>query len=341
MSRLVHIGIGLGVLLLVGCEPDEQHIPDERDLPYPLEIPVGFPSPEIGDDIPLTRGRVALGKELFFDLILSKDFSVSCGSCHQPEFSFTDQQALPIGVEQKLGERNSPQLANVAYKPYFFKDGGIPTLELQVFAPFDNHLEFDLNIVDAIDRLNNSSYYVTRFREVFGENPSVFGLTRAIAAYERTLLSGNSRYDQHFLQDKDVLTDAELRGYELFMSDELNCGSCHSGVFFTNYEFENIGLELNYADSGRARITLDPADAGKFEVPTLRNIAVTGPYMFDGRFETLEEVIDFFASGGLPHPNRSEKLTPFELTGQEKTDLIAFLESLTDEEFLANTAHQP
>ena len=341
MKRLSHIGLGIGVILLSSCEPDEHELINENDLPFPIDIPAGFPSMDVPDDNPLTQGRVALGKELFFDPILSKDQSISCGSCHQPEFSFTDQEALSFGVEKKLGERNAPQLANVAFKPFFFKDGGVPTLELQILGPFDNHLEFDLNIVEAIDRLMKSDYYTQRFHEVFRENPSVFGLTRAIAAYERTLISGNSRFDRYFYQNENVLTDSELRGYELFKSDELKCNSCHNGVFFTNFEFENIGLEIHYTDSGRARITLNPADAGKFEVPTLRNIAVTQPYMFDGRFETLNEVIDFFASGGLAHRNKSELIQPFSISAQEKADLIAFLETLTDESFLNDPSHRP
>lgn len=341
MKLLTHIGLGIGVILLASCEPEEKELISENDLPFPIAIPAGFPAMEVLDDNPITRGRVALGKELFFDPILSKDHSISCGSCHQPEFSFTDQEALSLGVEDRVGERNSPQLANVAFKPLFFKDGGIPTLELQVLAPFDNHLELDLNVVEAVNRLMKDEYYTKRFQDVFGENPSAFGLTRAIAAYERTLISGNSRFDRYYYQNEEVLTDAELRGYELFKSDELKCNSCHSGVFFTNFQYENVGLELNYTDSGRARITLNSSDAGKFEVPTLRNIAVTQPYMFDGRFETLDQVIDFFASGGLEHRNKSELIQAFSISEEEKADLIAFLETLTDESFLNDPSHRP
>lgn len=341
MKFISHLSLVIGVIFLLSCEPEEKELANKNDLPFPIEIPAGFPAMEVPTDNPITIGRVALGKELFFDPILSRDRSISCGSCHQPEFSFTDQEALSLGVEGKVGERNAPQLANIAFKPFFFKDGGIPSLELQVLAPFDNHLEFDLNIVEAVNRLMKSEYYTQRFQEVFGDNPSAFGLTRAIAAYERTLISGNSRFDRYFYQNENVLTDSELRGFELFKSDELKCNSCHNGVFFTNFEFENIGLELNYSDSGRARITLNSSDAGKFEVPTLRNIAVTQPYMFDGRFETLDQVIDFFAAGGLAHQNKSNLIQPFSITEEEKADLIAFLESLTDDSFLKNTSHRP
>lgn len=325
---------------LVSCNKDEPITEASAEI-YSLQVPQGFQAPEIPEDNPLTPAKIALGKALFYDPILSKDNTISCGSCHMHNHGFSDDKALSIGVEGKVGERNSPTLTNVAYKPHFFKDGGIPTLELQILAPFDNELEFDLNIVDAVDRLKADDHYSAEFQKVFGSEPSAFGLTRAIAAFERTLLSGNSRFDQHFIQGKSVLTDAELRGYELFKSEELQCASCHSGIMFTDYSYQNIGLKENYPDSGRARITVNQSDAGKFEVPTLRNVAVTSPYMFDGSIESLDGVIDFFASGGTNHPNKSELIQGFEISDQEKADLIAFLNSLTDQSFLSNQEFQP
>lgn len=344
MNRWITI---VGLLFYVsfsGCEKDAAVVSTVEELPndalYPIVIPPGFPKMEFPADNPPTVGRVALGRELFYEKAFSLDSSLACASCHLQEKSFTDGMAISPGVFGRLGERNSPQLANVAYKPLFFKDGGIPTLELQALAPFDAHFEFDLNIVEAVERLQNDPYYVQRFEEVFEDEPSVYGVTRALASFQRTFVSGNSRYDKHVFQEKNVLTDAELNGMALFNSEELKCAECHSGVFFTDYSYKNIGLETWYSDSGRARITVNPADAGKFEVPSLRNVAVTAPYMFDGRFQTLEEVIDHFASGGVDHRNKSELLTGFSISDAEKADLIAFLNTLTDESFLNNPNFQ-
>ena len=328
------------ISLFESCQKDEA-INSTSDEGYQLDVPLGFEYPEIPDDNPLTAAKIALGKELFYDPILSRDNTISCGSCHIQNHGFADVEPFSLGVDNELGERNAPTLTNVAYKPHYFKDGGIPTLELQILAPFDSELEFDLNIVDAVERLKADEDYSNKFQAVFDSEPTAFGLTRAIAAFERTLLSGNSRFDQHFIQGNSVLTESELRGYDLFQSDELNCSSCHSGIMFTDYSYQNIGLKEYYSDSGRARITVNQADAGKFEVPTLRNVALTAPYMYDGSIETLEEVIDFFAEGGSDHPNKSELITGFNLSDQDKTDLIAFLNSLTDQEFISNTEFQP
>ncbi len=344
MKHLLTILVVVLYVSFLGCEKDSVVLSPIEELPsdalYPLVIPPGFPEMDFPEDNPPTVGRVALGRELFYEKAFSLDSSIACASCHLVEKSFTDGKAISPGVYGRIGERNSPQLANVGYKPLFFKDGGIPILELQALAPFDAHFEFDLNIVEAVERLQNDSYYVERFSEVFDDEPTVYGVTRALASFQRTFISGNSKYDQHFLQGKKVLNDAELNGYALFKSDELKCAECHSGIFFTDYTYQNIGLESWYPDSGRARITVNPADAGKFEVPSLRNVAVTAPYMFDGRFQTLEEVVDHFASGGVDHRNKSELLTGFSISDDEKEDLIAFLNTLTDETFLSNPNFQ-
>jgi len=319
-------------LLLAGCRKDPAIPVTELDALFQLHFPPGAPMPEFPEDNPLTNASVALGKALFFDPRLSRDGTVSCNSCHFPERAFSDTVAFSLGVDQRLGQRNAPSLANMAYHPYFFRDGGVFTLERQVIAPVQDPLEMDHSIQLAAAAVSGDAQYERLSQLAYGVPVDAFVVTRAIANYERTLISGWSRFDRYFYQgDATALTESEVRGWELFSSPEFNCTACHNGFDLSDHSFQNIGQYLDYADPGRERITLDPADIGKFKVPTLRNIALTGPYMHDGALGTLDEVIDHFASGGLPHPNRSALLTNFVLTPEEKTDLIAFLNALSDD----------
>ena len=283
-------------------------------------------------DNPLSQASVELGKALFFDPRLSRNGTVSCASCHFPDRAFSDTVARSVGIEGRTGLRNSPTLANVAYHRDLFRDGGVPDLERQVIAPVHDPLEMDHNIQLAAAIVGLEPEYQRLSQEAYRRPMDAFVLTRAIANYERTLISGWSRYDRYEYQgDADALSAAELRGMQLFNGPELNCTACHNGFDLSDHSFQNVGQYMEYADNGRERISLDPADNGKFKVPTLRNIALTAPYMHDGAMATLEEVIDHFASGGLPHPNKSPELTNFVLTDIQKADLIAFLNALTDE----------
>jgi cytochrome c peroxidase len=327
------------VMLLVvssiyACKQTEGESAVEKDEVYVLQIPAGFSDPVIPEDNALTKSRIKLGKKLFYDPILSVDSTISCSSCHLQEHAFSDNVAFSKGVEDRLGFRNSPSLANVAYQPLLMWDGGVATIELQVFAPIDDHAELDFNMVLACDRLKASETYTKMSQEAYGRNPDSFVLTRALAAFERTLISGNSRYDQYKHQgQKDALTANELSGLELF---ESHCTGCHSGVNFTDYTFQNNGLYEAYADTGRARITWKYEDRGKFKVPSLRNIEVTAPYMHDGSMATLHDVIDHYINGGSDHPNKSPLIKPFVLSAPEVEDLIAFLKTLTDMTFINN-----
>ena len=333
--RLVIFILSVGVFS--GCKKDAPVNSQIEPKPYKLAIPEGFPLPEIPDDNPLTTEKIALGKRLFNDPILSRDSTISCGSCHFQEFSFSDGKQFSTGINNQQVNRNAPALTNMVYEKSLFRDGGAPTLELQILAPLDNPLEMDLPIFKVTERLQQDEEYVSLFKAVFGSEPNAFGITRAISAYERTLISGNSRYDQYTFQGNDnALTKSEIRGMELFFSDSLNCSSCHSGFNFTSNSFENNGIYLNYTDKGRGRITLKNSDNGKFKIPSIRNINVTAPYMHDGSFVTLNEVIDHYANGGKNHVNQSQKIKGFVISEQEKQDLINFLGSLTDYEFLTN-----
>lgn len=318
------------LLLLFACEKAPQ--------PYILDLPPGAPVPEIPADNQLTAARIALGKKLFFDPILSRDSTIACGSCHFQDKSFADNRVISPGIEGRLGMRNAPSLANLIYRNRFFFDGGVPSLELQVLAPIEDHNEMDFNSLDVVERLKRHPDYPQMVREAYDSEPDVYALTRAIAAFERTLISGYSRYDRYAHQgDVSALSTEELRGMNLFFSNRTQCGSCHSGFNFSNEEFINIGQYSDYsADPGRRRVTTLDSDIGKFKVPSLRNVEVTAPYMHDGSLPSLEAVVDFFDGGGQAHPNKSLLIQPLGLTTQEKADLVAFLKSLTDREFLEN-----
>jgi len=306
--------------------------------PFKLEIPLGFSYPSIPEDNLPNKVRIELGRKLFYDPILSKDSSISCSSCHLTELAFTDGKKFSDGVDGQKTERNTPTLTNIAYHNSFFWDGGNHSLPLQVVGPLENELEMNLSARDAVERLKNNAEYTQLMERAYNlKEPNIYGLTRAIAAFERTLISGNSPFDKYKYQDqKDALTQNELDGMNLFFSSSLKCAECHSDFNFTNYQFENNGIYLNYSDSGRARITLNSADAGKFKVPSLRNVELSAPYMHDGSFSNLSDVIDHYAQGGKGHHNQSNKITGFSITPQEKQNLISFLESLTDHEFLNN-----
>ncbi len=305
---------------------------------YVLNVPSGFVFPNIPEDNPLTTAKIALGKKLFYEKALSVDSTISCGTCHKQEFAFSDNVAVTAGVEGRLGFRNAPTLTNIAWSPEMLMDGGNPTLETQVYVPIETHFEMDFNMVLLVNRLNADAEYVDAFNNVFGTNPDPFGITRALAAFERTIISGNSRFDQYYYQGKtEVLNEQEINGMHLFFSPTLKCASCHGGYLFTDFTYQNNGYFTDYsADSGRARISLLSEDVGKFKVPTLRNIALTAPYMHNGQINSLEAIIDSYANGGSGHVNQSELIQGFVLTAQEKENLILFLNTLTDNQFINN-----
>ena len=319
------------VVLFFSCGKEESALVFEDTL---LVIPKGFPAIIFPQDNDLTTERWSLGKRLFYDPILSRDNSISCASCHQPERAFTDGNELSVGIESRIGNRNAPTLANIGYHPYLTREGGVPTLEMQILVPVQEHAEFDFNILLIADRMKADSSYVKASLEAYGREPDPFVITRSISCFERTMLSGNSRYDKFINGDRSQLNVSEQRGKDLFFSDRLSCTMCHSGFNFTNYAFENNGLYEEYNDPGRYRLTGDEKDRALFKVATLRNVAVTSPYMHDGSITTLADVVDHYNTGGENHPHKSPLLRSLNLTTQEKADLVAFLEALTDNEFL-------
>lgn len=315
------------ILLATGCnkEPVPGPAPGTGSL---LQVPAGFPEPVFPADNAFSEARWLLGKKLFFDPVMSRDSSVSCASCHLPQFAFSDTLAFSPGAGGAAGVRNAPSLANVAYHPYFTREGGVPTLEMQILVPIQEHNEFDFNILLIAERLQQDSAYRQMSLAAYDREPDHFVITRALACFERSLLSGDSAYD------RDALSAAAQRGMQLFFGEKTQCSDCHGGFNFTHYAFENNGLYEEYSDPGRFRLTGKEEDRARFKVPSLRNAALTAPYMHDGSIATLEEVVAHYDSGGAAHPHKSMLVRPLGLSPQERADLVAFLESLTDHTFV-------
>jgi cytochrome c peroxidase len=330
--------IALAVTLLTACSNDVELQRSPLQRYYSLtEAPAGFDTIPYPAENAFTIERWKLGKRLFFDRNLSRDRSISCGSCHKQEFAFADNQAVSPGVEGRRGIRNSPSLANVAYQPYMMREGGVPDLERQDLVPIQEHAEFDFNILALAERLAEDSSYSNASERAYGRRMDPYVITRALSVFQRSLISGDSPYDRYRNQGmKSALTPQQLDGMGLFFSSQTGCTNCHTGFDLTDYSFQNNGLYSNYEDPGRRRLTNDPLDDALFKVPSLRNVAVTAPYMHDGSIKSLEGVVRHYMSGGADHPNKSEHIKPFQLSEDEVEALVAFLESLTDETFLTN-----
>lgn len=337
------LGCGLIAVSLLwwapGCKNDPIIPPDEAAAL--LNLPEGFDTPDFPADNVLTTARWTLGKKLFYDVSLSRDSSISCASCHDPSLAFTDGRPVSIGVNGAMVLRNSPTLANLAYQPYFMTEGGVATLEMQVGVPIQEHAEFDFNFVLLTERLSGDLNYQRMSQQAYNRDIDPFVISRAIASFERTFISGRSSFDQFQNENSSALTESQKRGMDLFFSERTSCSNCHGGFTFTNYSFQNNGLYIDYTDPGRERLTGLEEDRALFKVPTLRNISVTGPYMHDGSFNNLQQVVDHYRSGGEDHPNKSELIRPLDLTDSEASDLISFLEGLTDTEFLTDLKFRP
>lgn len=330
----------VAALLLGSCAKD-----DDNDLRFSLpevNLPDGFPAVIMPAENIASQERIDLGRRLFYEPLLSLDSAVSCGSCHKPELAFADDRPISPGVHGRLGMRNSPTLANVAYVARFNKDGGVPKLDLQAAVPLEDENEMALPMEVSAARLNADASYFHDFMRAYGRPADAFTITRALASFQRTILSGDSPYDQYRRGQSSALNAAQLRGMALFFGDRAQCGSCHQGLFFQADDFANNGLYLDYGrDPGRRRVTASPDDEGKFRIPTLRNAALTAPYMHDGSLPDLRAVLRHYNRGGEAHPQKYPRIRPLGLTETELSDIIAFLESLTDEQLLNNPDLRP
>ncbi len=328
------------------CEYGESSSPTPLALNIPATFSRFLPPPTIPADNPTTEEGVRLGKKIFFDSRLSNDLTQSCASCHLPSQSFDDTNRFSVGIDGIAGTRNAMPIFNHAWNTNgkFFWDGRANGLEIQALEPVTNPIEMHDTWTNVVSKLQADSDYPSMFRAAFGTSTidSIL-VAKAIAQYERTLISGNSRFDQYTLR-QIALTSSELAGFNLFMSESgADCFHCHGDItnpLWTDNLFHNNGLDATFADNGLGDVTGNPADNGKFKTPSLRNLAFTAPYMHDGRFETLDEVIDHYSTGLKASPTVSPLLKNVsaggvQLTPQEKADLKAFLLSLTDSSFVA------
>ncbi len=283
-------------------------------------------------DNPLTAEKIALGKQLFFDKRLSADGTIACASCHDPKFGFSDGRPGSLGIKGQRGGRNAPTAINRLFSADQFWDGRAKSLEEQALGPIQNPIEMGNTLEAVVKTLNGMPGYREKFQKVFGTEVTADGIAKAIAAFERTLLSGNSPFDRFQAGDTKALSAAARRGFELFRG-EANCVRCHAGFNFTDESYHNIGVGMDRPDPdlGRYNVTNREEHKGGFKTPTLRHIALTAPYMHDGSLRTLEEVIEYYDHGGTRNPNLSKEMRPLNLSARERADLVAFLRSLTGE----------
>jgi cytochrome c peroxidase len=336
MERGVSLLVWLGVVLApvaLACG-----LSGSRELGEPGS-PLGLPPIFWPDDNPYTPEKAELGKLLFFDKRVSSDGSISCASCHDPAKAFADGAANSTGIGRQRGGRSAPTVINRAYSTLQFWDGRAPTLEEQAKGPIANPIEMTVDTADglahsnAVGRLKAVPGYVERFKKVFGTGDfTIDHVARAIATFERTVLSGNSPYDRYQAGDHKALSPAQVRGMDIFFK-KAACDSCHLGFNFTDGSYENVGIGMDKPkpDLGRFVVTHQEEDKGAFKTPTLREVEHTGPYMHDGSLKTLEDVVEHYNKGGVPNPHLNRRIKPLNLTVQEKEDLVAFLKSLSGE----------
>lgn len=376
MSFLEKVTWALVVPLSLSSACADDMTQDEPEpAPYEWNLPPGFPAPVVPEDNPMSADKVELGRYLFYDQRLSANQTQSCGSCHEQALAFADGEVTPEGSTGEILARNSFGLSNSAYSSTLtWASPLLLTLEEQALIPMFGEFPVELGITgneeEVLARFAEDPMYVTMFAAAFPDEPDPIrfaNIAKAIASFVRTMISGNSAYDRYAYQDdKDALSESQLRGMRLFFEERLECHHCHGSFNFTmatyhensvffETSFNNTGLynidgmgAYPIDNTGLYEITGEPSDMGKFKAPTLRNIALTGPYMHDGSIETLEEVLDFYAAGGRliedgpyagdgrANPYKSGFITGFTLTEEEREDVLNFLDSLTDETFITD-----
>jgi len=341
---LVFIVVVVGLRVYRGREPQPQPRPaaTPRGTPIEIAVPVGLPSVPIPEDNRPTVETIALGRRLYYDPMLSVDNTIACASCHSPEAGFADPRRFSVGVGGKLGGRNSPTVLNAAYNDTQFWDGRASSLEQQAEGPVQNPLEMAHTLEGVERKLMADQTYRQEFKKTFGADSITYEMVeKAIASFERTVLTANSPFDRYFYGgDKKALAASAQRGLEVFRDAKKgNCAACHTigeqHALFTDNKFHNLGVGVSggqLTDQGRYEVTKNEADRGAFKTPTLRNIAQTAPYMHDGSLKTVKDVIDYYIGGGNSNPHLDKEIHRLDfLTGQERADLLAFLESLTGE----------
>jgi cytochrome c peroxidase len=351
MSARHNVIITLSFALALGLAAIGQPSPDSAAISsaLPFPIPLGLMSPTFPGGLPPTQEQIAMGKELFFDKSLSIDQTQSCASCHHPENAFADPRSVSLGVAGALGRRNAPSVINAAFLDELSWDGHNSSLETQALEAITSPVEMALPRSAIVARVEPR--YGTRLRRAFG-TVSAESVARALADYQRSLVAADSPFDRFiFAGDQNAISQSAKAGFRLFLRQgrciqchTMRCDDCHPfgghTAFFTNQRFHNLGIGFNAqavlaagADRGREEVTGNAADHGAFKTPSLRNVALTAPYMHDGSLATLEDVVEHYNKGGNPNANLDPEIKPLHLTEQEKRDLVAFLRSLTSAEY--------
>lgn len=296
-----------------------------------IRVPLGLLPVQWPKDNLYSRGKAELGKLLYFDKRLSADGSIACANCHHPKFAFGDGLPNSIGIKGQRGGRSAPTVINRAYSLAQFWDGRAGTLEEQAKGPMANSIEMGNTHEALVSRLKEIPGYRSMFKQVFGtEDFDIDHVAKAIATFERTVLSGNSPYDKYKAGNRKALTAEQIQGMDVYFN-KAKCDQCHEGINFTSNAYHNLGVGMDKADPdlGRFMVTKDPRDWGAFKTPTLRDIASTGPYMHDGSLKTLEEVVEFYNKGGTPNKNLDQTMKKLNLTPVEQKALVAFLKALS------------
>lgn len=332
VSSLIYLG--------VACSKDGSRVIKPEEL---FAVPANFPKPVYDlSKNPVTEGGFELGKALFYDGTLSRNGTISCAECHSQPYAFTHHgHDLSHGIDNQVGIRNAPPIQNMAFQKEFFWDGGVFDLDLFSIAPIENPVEMDEKLGNVLEKLRKQEKYTTLFQKAYGSKDiTTERFLKALSQFMLTLVSANSRYDKYIRKEPGgTLTADELTGLEIFKQ---KCASCHAGELFTDQTYRNNGLPVyNKDDTGRQRITQSADDQYRFKVPSLRNIAITAPYMHDGRFYSLDAVLNHYSDGVIESKTLDKVLKGNEkpgiaLSADDKAKLTAFLKTLTDEEFLKN-----
>ncbi|MFM6947809.1 MAG: cytochrome-c peroxidase [Aquirufa sp.] len=323
---------------LISCSSEKKEAISPIPLVETFKIPQNFPATVYPlSSNPINKDGFELGKALFNDPILSRNNTISCSECHNQSYAFTHHgHDISHGIDNQKGSRNAPAIQNEAWQQDFFWDGGVSDLDLFSIAPIENPVEMDEKLGNVIEKLKKSPKYPALFNKAYGSSEITSSkFLKALSQFMLSLVSSNSRYDKYVRNEGEILTQQELEGMKLFKE---HCSTCHSGELFTDQSYRNNGLQIQGTkDPGRFRITEKENDRYKFKVPSLRNIDVTSPYMHDGRFYTLDQVLEHYSLGIQKTPNLDPNLANgIPLNADQRLQIIAFLKTLTDKEFLNN-----
>lgn len=325
--------------LALAAAPAPVRADDFGGSDYPYKVPLGLKfAPDVPSDNPITDAKVALGKLLYFDKRISGDGTVSCATCHDPTKGWTDRSPVSTGIKGQRGTRSAPTVLNSAYMDVQFWDGRAPSLEEQAKGPIQNPIEMGSTHEATVKRIASVKGYAPLFKAAFGDDKvDIDRVAKAIASFERTILTGNAPYDRWQAGDKKALSAAAVRGMALFNDPKkADCAVCHSGFNFSDSAFHNLGVGMKAAkpDLGRFDVTKKDKDRGAFKTPTLRNLADTAPYMHDGSVATLKDVVELYNRGGDKNPWLDGQIRPLHLTPGEVDDVVAFLDALNGDKVL-------